>query len=65
LCHYAEPAEDTMATLDAILKLDYPCEKLHIYICDDGAFKSKFSPGNPIPEISINQSVIENAGDVR
>ncbi|OQR97654.1 cellulose synthase 4 [Achlya hypogyna] len=65
LCHYAEPAEDTMATLDAILKLDYPPEKLHVYICDDGAFKTKFTPGNPIPQVIVNQGVIENAGDVR
>ncbi|CAK4094892.1 unnamed protein product [Aphanomyces euteiches] len=65
LCHYAEPAEDTMATMEAIMKLDYPCEKLHVYICDDGGFKTKFTPGNPIPEVFVNKGVIENAGDVR
>lgn len=65
LCHYAEPAEDTIATLEKIMNLDYPPHLFHVWICDDGYCKSKWEPGASIPKVSVNRGVIEDAGDVR
>lgn len=65
LCHYSEPAEDTIATLDKIMSLDYPPHLYHVWICDDGYIKTKWAPGASVPDVSVNKGVIENAGDVR
>merc|ERR1712176_571055 len=68
LCHYSEPAEDTIETLGKMLQMDYPPTKMHIYICDDGYFKSNFSgvgDGTHWPSHSLNEGVIREAGDVR
>lgn len=64
LCHYAEPAEDTIATLEKIMEIDYPSHLVHVWICDDGYCKSKWK-NDPVPQVSVNRGVIENAGDVR
>jgi cellulose synthase (UDP-forming) len=42
ICHYTEAAEDTLATLDAAMSLEYPKDKLHIWVCDDGYCLSNF-----------------------
>ena len=47
------------------MEMDYPSHLVHVYICDDGYCKSKWHLGAVVPDISINQGVIENAGDVR
>ncbi|KAJ0410858.1 hypothetical protein ATCC90586_007894 [Pythium insidiosum] len=65
LCHYAEPAEDTIATLEKIMNLDYPPHLFNVWICDDGYCKSKWDDGAAVPKVTINHGVIENAGDVR
>lgn len=65
LCHYAEPAEDTIATLDKIVNMNYPPDLFHVWICDDGYCKTKWTPGASVPEVGVNHGLIENAGDVR
>jgi cellulose synthase/poly-beta-1,6-N-acetylglucosamine synthase-like glycosyltransferase len=68
LCHYSEPAEDTIETLSKMMQLDYPPSKLHIYICDDGYFKSDFSKvgqDQHWPSHSRNSGNLKAAGDVR
>uniref|UniRef100_A0AAV1V559 PH domain-containing protein n=1 Tax=Peronospora matthiolae TaxID=2874970 RepID=A0AAV1V559_9STRA len=65
LCHYSEPADDTIATLEKIMNLDYPPHLFHVWICDDGYCKSKWDTGALVPKVSVNTGVIENAGDVR
>jgi len=70
LCHYSEPAEETMETFAKMLEMDYPASKLHIYICDDGYFKSDFrevgeKPGANWPEPQNNHQLIQLTGDVR
>jgi cellulose synthase (UDP-forming) len=70
LCHYSEPAEETMETLAKMLEMDYPPSKLHIYICDDGYFKSDFKEADEKPDIHwptarANRGLIQQTGDVR
>uniref|UniRef100_K3WNF4 PH domain-containing protein n=1 Tax=Globisporangium ultimum (strain ATCC 200006 / CBS 805.95 / DAOM BR144) TaxID=431595 RepID=K3WNF4_GLOUD len=65
LCHYSEPAEDTIATLEKIMNLDYPPHLFHVWICDDGYCKTKWEPGATIPKVGVNRGLIEDAGDVR
>ncbi|DAZ93465.1 TPA: hypothetical protein N0F65_006524 [Lagenidium giganteum] len=65
LCHYSEPAEDTIATLEKIMNLNYPPQLFHVWICDDGYCKSKWDEGASVPKVGVNKGVIENAGDVR
>ena len=65
ICHYAEPAEETIDTLAACLELQYPTTLLHIWVLDDGYCKSKWKSGEPIPAIELNKGVIESAGDLR
>ena len=38
----SEDADETVATLEKVLELDYPPSRLHVYVCDDGHFKSDF-----------------------
>ena len=38
ICRYKEPIEDLFLSLDCILDIDYPTDKLHVYILDDGFF---------------------------
>ena len=70
LCHYSEPAADTMETIDAMLALEYPRDRLHLWICDDGYTKVAYhpvegSPGQVRPKISVNKNLIQDTGDVR
>ncbi|TMW66900.1 hypothetical protein Poli38472_012016 [Pythium oligandrum] len=65
LCHYSEPTEDTIATLDKIMNLDYPPHLFHVWICDDGYCKAKWEDGARVPKVTINRGLIEDAGDVR
>lgn len=65
ICHYSEPADDTMNTMEACLALEYPTEKLHIWVCDDGYCKTIFKPGQKWPDVKINQKLIQDTGDVR
>lgn len=65
LCHYSEPAEDTIATLEKIMNLDYPPHLFHVWICDDGYCKSKWEDGATVPKVGVNRGLIEDAGDVR
>ena len=41
VCHYGEPAEETTETLKKALAQEYDPAKLHVYICDDGYYKSE------------------------
>lgn len=68
LCHYSEPAEDTIETLKKMLAMEYPADKLHIYICDDGYLRSDYSKvgqGVHWPSFTRNEGNIKKAGDVR
>lgn len=65
ICHYSEPAEDTMETVEAVLDLEYPKEKLHVWVCDDGYCKSTFKPNHVWPTVQVNQRLIAETGDVR
>lgn len=65
ICHYSEPAEDTIDTLAACLQLDYPPHLLHIWILDDGYCKAKWKKNEPTPTIELNKGIIESAGDLR
>ncbi|TYZ59982.1 hypothetical protein PybrP1_002157 [[Pythium] brassicae (nom. inval.)] len=65
LCHYSEPAEDTIATLEKIMNLDYPPHLFHVWICDDGYCKAKWEDGATVPKVGVNRGLIEDAGDVR
>ena len=69
ICHYSEPAEETVATLQKALSLEYPPSKLHIYICDDGRLKSDFKAvdgsGSHWPAAKLNQGCIQQSGDTR
>ncbi|OQR95405.1 cellulose synthase 2 [Thraustotheca clavata] len=65
ICHYSEPADETIDTLAACMNLQYPPHLLQIYILDDGYCKTKFQKGNPIPDIELNKGVIESSGDLR
>lgn len=65
ICHYSEPAEETIDTLAACMNLQYPPHLLHIYILDDGYCKAKWNKGNPVPTIELNKGILETAGDLR
>eukprot|EP00620_Florenciella_sp_RCC1587_P016454 CAMPEP_0182577108 /NCGR_PEP_ID=MMETSP1324-20130603/36238_1 /TAXON_ID=236786 /ORGANISM="Florenciella sp., Strain RCC1587" /LENGTH=768 /DNA_ID=CAMNT_0024792879 /DNA_START=4 /DNA_END=2310 /DNA_ORIENTATION=- len=65
ICHYSEPADDTMQTVDAALDLEYPKDKLHIWVCDDGYCKSTFKESVPWPSVKVNASLIAETGDTR
>lgn len=65
ICHYSEPAEETIDTLAAAVQLEYPPHLLHIWILDDGYCKTKWQKGNPIPTVELNKGVLETAGDLR
>ncbi|KAG9403495.1 hypothetical protein AC1031_006136 [Aphanomyces cochlioides] len=65
ICHYSEPADETIDTLAACMKLQYPPHLLHIFVLDDGYCKTKWTKGNPVPTIELNKGVIEKAGDLR
>ena len=65
ICHYSEPAEETIDTLAAALNLQYPPHLLHIWVLDDGYCKTKWHRGNPVPTIELNKNVLESSGDVR
>ncbi|RHZ33494.1 hypothetical protein DYB31_013512, partial [Aphanomyces astaci] len=65
ICHYSEPAEETIDTLAACMNLQYPPHLLQIFILDDGYCKAKWTKGNPVPTIELNKGVIEQAGDLR
>ncbi|KAF0703666.1 Aste57867_7565 [Aphanomyces stellatus] len=65
ICHYSEPAEETIDTLAACMNLQYPPHLLQIYILDDGYCKTKWAKGNPVPTIELNKDILENAGDLR
>ena len=45
ICHYSEAADETMATLQKALALEYPPSKLRIVVCDDGHFKVRAKRG--------------------
>jgi hypothetical protein len=40
ICHYEEDTDDTIATLEKAMKLDWPTSRLHIYVIDDGYFNT-------------------------
>ena len=69
ICHYTEPAEETVETLEKVLALEYPPSKLHVYICDDGRLKSDFKQVDagtahwPTPK--LNAGAIKQSGDTR
>ncbi|TYZ59314.1 hypothetical protein PybrP1_001193 [[Pythium] brassicae (nom. inval.)] len=65
LCHYSEPAEETIDTLMACMNLQYPPHLLQIYVLDDGYCTTKWTKGNPIPAIELNKDILEKAGDLR
>ncbi|RHZ03775.1 hypothetical protein DYB37_004735 [Aphanomyces astaci] len=65
ICHYSEPAEETIDTLAACMNLQYPPHLLQIYVLDDGYCKAKWTKGNPVPTIELNKGVLESAGDLR
>lgn len=65
ICHYSEPAEETIDTLAAAIALRYPPHLLHIWVLDDGYCKAKWQKGNAIPDIELNKNILETAGDVR
>ncbi|KAF4321112.1 hypothetical protein BBO99_00004023 [Phytophthora kernoviae] len=65
LCHYSEPAEETIDTLMACMNIQYPPHLLQIYVCDDGYCKSKWTKGNPVPTVELNKGILETAGDLR
>ncbi|KAF1335882.1 Cellulose synthase 1, partial [Globisporangium splendens] len=65
LCHYSEPAEETIDTLMACMNLQYPPHLLQIYVLDDGYCTTKWTKGNPIPAIELNKDVLEKSGDLR
>ncbi|CCI49536.1 unnamed protein product [Albugo candida] len=65
ICHYSEPADECVDTLNACMNLRYPPHLLHIYILDDGYCKAKWTKGNPLPKIELNKGVLESAGDLR
>ncbi|CAK4644829.1 hypothetical protein AeMF1_001012 [Aphanomyces euteiches] len=65
ICHYSEPAEETIDTLAACMNLQYPPHLLQIYILDDGYCKAKWAKGNPVPTIELNKGILESAGDLR
>ncbi|OQS07762.1 cellulose synthase 2, partial [Thraustotheca clavata] len=65
ICHYSEPADETIDTLGACMNLQYPSHLLHILILDDGYCKAKWKSNDPVPAIELNKSVIEKAGDLR
>lgn len=69
ICHYTEPAEETVATLQKVLELDYPPSKLHVYICDDGRLKSDFKKmdagEHKWPTPKLNVGAIKQSGDTR
>ena len=64
ICHYAEPADDTIETLTAAMEMEYPARLLHIWILDDGYFKSSWNNNNEF-RITINSGVISSAGNLR
>jgi cellulose synthase (UDP-forming) len=65
LCHYSEPAEETIDTLMACMNLQYPPHLLQIYVLDDGYCTTKWTKGNPIPAIELNKDILEKSGDLR
>lgn len=65
ICHYSEPADDTLDTIEACLAMEYPKSKLHIWVCDDGYCKSVFKPGQKWPDIKVNAKLIADTGDLR
>ncbi|KDO28352.1 hypothetical protein SPRG_06591 [Saprolegnia parasitica CBS 223.65] len=65
ICHYSEPAEETIDTLAACMNLQYPPHLLQIYVLDDGYCKTKWTKGEEVPTIELNKGVLESAGDLR
>ncbi|KDO28351.1 hypothetical protein SPRG_06590 [Saprolegnia parasitica CBS 223.65] len=65
ICHYSEPADETIDTLAACMNLQYPPHLLQIFILDDGYCKAKWTANDPVPTIELNKSVMEKAGDLR
>ncbi|OQR90077.1 cellulose synthase 2, partial [Achlya hypogyna] len=65
ICHYSEPAEETIDTLAACMNLQYPPHLLQIYVLDDGYCKTKWKKGEAVPTIELNKSILESAGDLR
>ncbi|KAH7488064.1 hypothetical protein PRIC1_007825 [Phytophthora ramorum] len=65
LCHYSEPAEETIDTLMACMNLQYPPHLLQIWVLDDGYCKAKWAKGNPVPTVELNKGILETAGDLR
>ena len=70
LCHYSEPAEQTIISLEKILAMEYPSSKLTIYVCDDGYLSSKgwddvSDSLTHWPTAALNKNCIATGGDVR
>ena len=69
ICDYGEPAEETIETLKCALAQEYVASKLHIYICDDGYYKSDFKAvdaGNAHwPTAKVNSGLVHSTGNVR
>ena len=57
ICHYSEPADVTRETLRACMEMDYPKDKLHIYIADDGFFERDAKPSVFKTEYRIKDKV--------
>eukprot|EP00616_Rhizochromulina_sp_CCMP1243_P015548 CAMPEP_0118978326 /NCGR_PEP_ID=MMETSP1173-20130426/23385_1 /TAXON_ID=1034831 /ORGANISM="Rhizochromulina marina cf, Strain CCMP1243" /LENGTH=54 /DNA_ID=CAMNT_0006928511 /DNA_START=1 /DNA_END=162 /DNA_ORIENTATION=- len=51
--------------MEAMLNLDYPKDKLHIWVCDDGYTRAVYKGDSPCPEVTVNQRLIQSTGDVR
>lgn len=65
ICHYSEPAEDTMETVEAAMNMEYPKDKLHVWVCDDGYCRSDFNEERKWPKVTPNHKLIGETGDVR
>lgn len=69
ICHYGEPAEETIETLKCALAQEYVASKLHIYICDDGYYKSDFKAVDAgtahWPTAKVNSGLVQSTGNVR
>ena len=77
ICHFGEEARDTIETLKAALAQQYDAAKLHVYVCDDGYFKSDFrgvhvgvaggegGGGEHWPRPLLNRVLLLETGNVR
>lgn len=67
ICHYGEPADETLETLKKALAQEYEPSKLHIYIVDDGYYKSEYGVESAMhwPRATLNRRLIASTGDVR